>query len=221
MFKLYCTSSNDNTEDNNHIIMKAYTLGKQLQVFLKEVLPSRILYHTDLKGRQRITTIGEQVDEYVNILTVAAGENKYDNFTSCRHYFEDSYAPCNNIFASCSKNSDEDERRTECNNIYDDEYTSVQGIHFNRVDHNEEQSCSSSSFSIPGYICWDELDDIEHDYEGEDIDGFILKEISKASDGSISVDEDVDFVSGELPDFKFKTLVAHWRAEEEKWKARK
>lgn len=238
MFKRYCISPGDNNNDRDQKT-KTYMLGKRLQFFLKEVLPSHIHYHNDFKGRDQIFTIQDQINEYLDILSLSNDDVQLDG----------SLDDCSGSGDLFTVNQD-----FVCNNRHDEYEVRQQTESCEETENECEASCSNSycskvdwdNFECAGYEDNDgfslELDSKadhsdtskkENDHEfimqndsktyerSTDCDNFTKSSASKIgvqqseADASILTKKDDD--SNELPDFKFTTLVLHWRTQEKKW----
>lgn len=212
--------------------MKAHVLGKRIQIFLKEVLPSHIHYHTNFKGRQQITAVETQVDEYMEILTLTVKDNHDCNYTGSVH-FEDSFASTATTDFNSSAMSGDDDKRQKTH--YEDHYDHYSRCsvdqggdvgHYDRRNEHSESRCEVSSISTSYHDDWrNEFECTEYNDEGytdEEENGFILKLETKDDDDNNNdskkkLNSDDFEHHDDIPDFKFKTLVTHWRAQERKW----
>lgn len=232
MFKRHCTSpcdDNISNQDDKNQRKHAYDLGRRLQVFLKEVLPSHIHYHTDFEGRDQIINIETQLDEYMNIITLVieegvdecdrSGRDSVDSFSVCDDNDNDDVV---DVVRENDAEHEHDEMRPigdrSSNEVSRQSSSSISG----EDDDQLEISTSSTSYSNSGHEEWDNFECAECDEDGEV--GFILNNGTKHNKNEFSLlnddkekNDDLQSVT-ELPDFKFKTLVSHWRAQEKKWK---
>ena len=201
--------------------MNAYTLGKRLQVFLKEVLPSHIHYHTEFEGHERISIISSQVDEYIDALDVNFAtlddddDGKHDgNYSDDYHHVENG----RHTLATSEREAVEFKNEAQLSTKSDD------GNNEEEIDAKIEAVveaedcttyCGSSTSTSYSVVCKVDWDDCECTESGGGGNGFILTQPKMDADtGGINK---VAKVASEIPDFQFKTLISHWKAQEKKW----
>ena len=230
MFKRHCSSPCDddiNNNDEKNQRKRTYDLGRRLQVFLKELLPSHIHYHTDFEGRDEIINIETQLDEYMNIITLLVIEEDADAYDRSGRDSVDSFSVYNDnadddddVDAVVSENDIEhDEMHQVGDRSSSDDARESSSSPYGEDDNQLEISSSYTSYSNSGHEEWDNFECAECDEEGDV--GFILNDTKCNETSLLDDDKDKNGVlqnCTELPDFKFKTLVSHWRAQEKKWK---
>jgi hypothetical protein len=215
--------------------MKAYVLGKRLQVFLREVFPSHIHYHTEFKGRERIFIITSQVDEYLYNLSTDVDisgndnnekndsegyiedENNYHYVDYDRSSFVTSERNDRSSFVTSEREHmqerDEDQRHIKCNKEEEEEEGNCEEIRVgaDKEDYTYCGSSTSTSYSTNGEMDWDDCECIE----SIDNNGFILKERKNEANAEESYKESEKKL--EPSGFEFKTLISHWKEQEKKW----
>ena len=234
--KSYKRQSNASINANSGHSMKAYVLGKRLQVFLKDVLPLHIHYFTDFEGKERIGIISSQVDEYLNNLIVISEMDDSPYLNEACSVGSDECASSRGMYGTTAHfenelGMNEDKRDME----------SIEGSKSNDnldmiIDKDNDTICCGSNAST-SYSVDEKLDWVDCDYVNTTDDcGFILcsqrtdrdkkeKYREKLNTQRVHVDEDKEKEgknrerqdSHGIHEFEFKTLISHWKAQERKW----
>lgn len=218
----YTSSSDTTTElERRNSIFKTYKIGRRLQSFLNDVLPSHIHFHDNFEGNERIRTISLTVDEYLSNLSIHLEDERN---TICQDSRNDSetYKRINERdMQSCDREEESKSHHTtqSVDNYfptYDDDLFSVSTSYTIQAKLDWDDCECTGSVSGNGFIL------IEKSFE----DSNELNDIKEANQGVECFRDQALLTGSELgytieatedDDFKFSSLISHWKAQEQKW----